>query len=82
MCVVTGACREEARGFMANDINKVAFLAFSLVFIRLTVSLGEQQELVTDALRELHKLLDDDDSGGIDSSESKEVCEQDIPFTS
>jgi hypothetical protein len=40
MCVVTGACREEARGFMANDINKVAFLAFSLVFIRLTVSLG------------------------------------------
>jgi hypothetical protein len=67
---------------MANDINKVAFLAFSLVFIRLTVSLGEQQELVTDALRELHKLLDDDDSGGIDSSESKEVCEQDIPFTS
>ena len=35
----------------------------------------EQQELVTEALRELHKLLDDDESGGIDSIESKDVCE-------
>lgn len=34
----------------------------------------EQQKLVVDALRELHKLLDDDKSGGIDSSESKDVC--------